>query len=358
MASNSQKIANLLKQGIEDRLYSGAQLVVSDAKRDVLSLSVGNTRYPQGRGELGSQPVHVTSDTLFDIASVTKPLSTATLMMCAVEEGRFSLDQKLISVSGIQFPSWLLANTVGDLLSHQTALPAWVDFHGTIPRMEDHEGASRYFELVCKRLSPRSDGKTWCYSDLGYILLGLMLERAYDKSLMALFSERVSIPLGLGGKLLYCPLHSVSCADIAATCQYMGAYVQGHPDDANARAMTHVAGHAGLFATAEAISSYVRAMLSKNFVCQPETVRRFIEYRSPNTPFALGWDRPTSEDSLSGRRPGENVIGHLGFTGCSVWIDLDTKRSVTLLTNRTHANSDPGSLAPLRREIYRRCWEL
>lgn len=354
----SRDIAELLNQGVEDKLYSGAQLVVSDAKRDILSLCAGSTRFPLERGELGCNAVNVTSDTLFDIASITKPLATAGLMMCAVAEKKFALDQKLISIPELQFPSWSLANTISDLLSHQTDLPAWVDFHGTIPRVEDHETASRFFELECKRLQPRADDKTWCYSDVGYILLGLMLERSYHMTLAELFEQKIARPLGLSLQMLYSPLHWVMRQQIAATCHYMGAYIQGHPDDANARALTHVAGHAGLFATAGAVAAYVRAMLSKSFVCDSDIVNTFITYKSERSPFALGWDRPTSEDSLSGRRPGENVIGHLGFTGCSVWVDLDTKRSVTLLTNRTHANSEPGSIATLRREIYRMCWEL
>ena len=358
MTKFKREITDLLNQGIDARLFSGAQLVVSDDKHDILSLCAGNTRFPIARNELGCVPLAITPDTIFDIASITKPLATAGLMMCAVAERKFALDQKLISVPDLQFPSWSLANTLVDLLSHQTDLPAWVDFHGAIPRVEDHDTASRFFELECKRLQPRTDGKTWCYSDVGYILLGLMLERSYHMHLSDLFAQKIARPLGLGMQMLYSPLHWVMRNQIAATCHYMGAYIQGHPDDANARALTHVAGHAGLFATAEAIAAYVRAMLSDNFVCSSEIMREFLTYKSSRTPFALGWDRPTSEDSLSGRRPGENVIGHLGFTGCSVWIDLDTKRSVTLLTNRAHENDDPGSIASLRREIYRMCWEL
>ncbi|MBQ9242365.1 MAG: serine hydrolase [Proteobacteria bacterium] len=118
MTKFKREITDLLNQGIDARLFSGAQLVVSDDKHDILSLCAGNTRFPIARNELGCVPLAITPDTIFDIASITKPLATAGLMMCAVAERKFALDQKLISVPDLQFPSWSLANTLVDLLSH------------------------------------------------------------------------------------------------------------------------------------------------------------------------------------------------------------------------------------------------
>ena len=352
------RLNDILSQGIENKLFSAAQLVVSDPRSTLVSLAIGKTRTQKFKNDCNAVSYQITPRTLFDVASLTKPLATASLMMKAVEEKVFNIHQKLVSVDGMVFPPYLLSCTFANLLSHQTDLVAWTDFHGELPRRDDHQNALRHVMQQIAQTPPREDGKTWCYSDLGYILLGMMLEMAYGTDLGRLFNQKIARPLGLERDMMYVPLEHVNRADIVATCPYDGAYIQGHPDDANARAMTHIAGHAGLFANAEAIAAFVRALLSKNFPVIPEIIDTFITYTDPKTPYALGWDRPTSDDSLSGRKKGDHVIGHLGFTGCSVWIDLDTQRSITLLTNRTHLNQTPQSIAQLRRDIYKICWEL
>lgn len=355
---NDSLFRDLLLSGIDNHLYSCAQLVISDKSSDILKICVGKTRSRCAKNDSLCRERTITSSTLFDVASLTKPLATTALVMKSIGDGKLSLKQKLISWNRLPLPSWCLSSSVEELLSHQTELPAWFDFHGQIPRRDDHEIAKSAFALACQSLSPREDGTTWCYSDIGFILLGFMLESVYASTLDALFRTKIAAPLGLDSEMMYCPLHRLERADIPATCPYMDAYIQGHPDDANARALTHMAGHAGLFASAQAISAYVRKLLARDFPCSSGLIDQFLTYRSSRTPFALGWDRPTSADSLSGRKPGENVIGHLGFTGCSVWIDLDTRRSVTFLTNRTHVNDVPQSLAELRREIHRQAWKL
>ena len=352
------KVRDILLKGIAEGLYSGAQLVVSEVDQTTLSLAVGTTRLRNTPNDLSCSASSVTPHTLFDLASLTKPIATSTLMMLAYDDGIYSPEQKLIAINGMQFPAVVLGKKVGDLLSHQTPLPAVFDLHGAVPRCEDHFSATHYAQLDTLSITPRKDGETWCYSDVGYILLGMMIENAYGASLDKVFSTRITSKLGLQTSLLYNPLHWIPRATIAATSLYCGAYLQGHPDDANARALTHMAGHAGLFGSAEAVAAFVRAMLSGHFPIRRSTVVKFLTYRSPNTPFCLGWDRPTSDDSLSARKQTDNVIGHLGFTGCSVWIDMNTLRSVTLLTNRVHLQDNPKAINDLRREVYRLCWAM
>lgn len=351
------QILDVLSAGL-GKVYSAAQIVVGTRNQILFSEAIGQTHLYGDYQKCCTKPSRVTPRSLFDIASVTKPLSTAALIMCAVDDGRLSIDQKLVSLNWLTVPPWLLGNTIGDLLSHQTELPAWKDLHGNAPRLEDHERACEYFEREIQNLLPREDGSTWCYSDFGYILLGILLERIYKKPLDILFLERIARPLGLSQEMMYRPLHRTSQKSIVATALHAGVPLQGHPDDANTRALTHMAGHAGLFATAESISLYIQKLLTGKFPCSSKVIYPFLTYRSERTPFALGWDRPTSLDSLSGRKPGENVIGHLGFTGCSVWIDLENHSHVTLLTNRTHVNPDPKSLSNIRREVHKLSWSL
>lgn len=356
--SDLSRLSELLNKGIEKNIFSGAQLWVSDPDKIIVQMCAGTTRSSSSSTSYYQPSLKIDENTLFDIASLTKPLSTASLVMKAVDENMIQLDQKLVSISGVQFPLWCLGDTIEQLLSHRTMLPAWADFHHSMPRLEERRQTIQHFERVIMLMEPRDDNNSWCYSDLGYMLLGFILESIYQTTQEELFVHKISRPLGLDHDMCYRPLHQCSQKMIAATCPYAGSFIQGHPDDANARALAHIAGHAGLFASAKAVDTYVRALISHHFVCKPETIDRFLNYRHIETPFALGWDRPTSENSLSGRKPGDPVIGHLGFTGCSVWVDMETGRIVTFLTNRTHCNSEPSTLGPLRRKLHAICWGL
>ncbi|MBO5754310.1 MAG: beta-lactamase family protein [Proteobacteria bacterium] len=353
------QITQLIEYGIQHKLYSAAQIVVSNSSQILFSYATGQTHTLNKKQHcFCTTPEKISTHSLFDIASITKPLATAALMMCAIDDELLHIDQKLVSLQNLSVPPWLLGNTIGDLLSHQTELPAWEDWHGELPRLEEHEHACEYFERQIQRLSPRDDGKSWCYSDFGYILLGILLERTYQKPLDELFRLKIAKPLGLDKKIMYRPLHHVPQKSIVATAMYKNMPLQGHPDDANTRALTHMAGHAGLFASAETIATYLSALLNGHFPCKPKTIETFLNYRSTQTPFALGWDRPTSSDSLSGRTPQDNVIGHLGFTGCSAWIDLDKQSHVVFLTNRTHVNNEPKSLGETRRAVHKLAWSM
>ncbi len=346
----------MLETGIKRSFFSAAQLLVSDPSGVRIDVALGTTLSPSLQNAY-QRAAAVTHETLFDVASLTKPLATAGLTMIAADAGLLSTDQKLLSFGGVLFPPWLLGSTVGDLLSHHTMLAAWEDLSQYVPIAEKRKVSLRaIIEQGLYRAEPRSDGKTHCYSDLGYILLGFLLERLFGDSLPNLFDRRIAEKLGLTRTMTFFPLHKTAMKDIVATCKLNGHYIQGHPDDANARLLTHCAGHAGLFAAARAVDAYMRSLFDGSFPCSRRTIDAFTRYRNSETPYALGWDRPTADDSLSGAPVGAPVIGHLGFTGCSVWFDLEKLRCVTLLTNRTHTCGDRNALNEIRRNVCRLCW--
>lgn len=355
----SQALEQSLLSGLEKGLYSAVQCVVSDAYDARLSLAFGHTRDPEAHKHLYLEaPQAIDVHSLFDIASLTKALSTSALVLCAVSEGKLRLDQKLIHLSGLELPSHLLALTLSDLLSHRTQLEAWRDFRAPDGQFEARQNARRRILSDCYHAPARTDVAKACYSDLGYILLGFILEEIYGKSQDALFLEKIAKPLGLETSMMYCPLHHVDARRLVSTKWHEGYALTGHPDDDNCRSLSHVAGHAGLFASGLAVAKYLRRLLSSDFICSPELVMSFLRHRAPGSHYALGWDRPNGERSLSGRLAGEAVVGHLGYTGCSMWLDLDTRASVVLLTNRSHMNDEPSSIGELRRELHRLAWAL
>jgi len=352
-------LSNLLKTSIADNLFTGAQLVVQQKSNTLVQLAEGKTKQAPNNTSCIYCPVaDVTNETLFDVASLTKPLVTTSLVMHAVDHNKLSINQKIVRLLPDSLPCWLLECTVADLLTHSTPLQAWLDLHTSQADAIDHANATKNVIQQIALSEPRTNTNQCCYSDLGFIILGYIVELLYNESLDVLFKNFIAKPLGLEKLLTYYPLHNIEQKNCAATHLYLGNPLQGHPDDDNARSMNHVAGHAGLFATATSIASFCNSLLNGKFPASKSTISKFINYIAPHSTYALGWDRPTSETSLSSRLPGEHVIGHLGYTGCSVWIDLESQRSVTLLTNRSHVNNEPSSIAAVRREIHKLAWEL
>lgn len=345
----------LLRDAIEQSQCSAAQFVVSDPNGIRADIALGTTMALKNKNPFQSS-LPIDHSTLFDIASLTKPLATAGLIMQAVDSGLLDLGVKLVNFDSGGIPTWLLGSTIADLLSHRTLLQAWLDLSASKPGMSRFHAGRMPFESAIYHSEPRSDGATYCYSDLGYILLGFLLEDIYGQSLVKLFANNIASALDLQAEMMYCPLHKIEKKKIVATCAIGRQFAQGHPDDSNARVLSHYAGHAGLFASARAVDAYVRALFDGSFPCSDKVVGDFVSYRHSDTPFALGWDRPTGENSLSGAKASDPVIGHLGFTGCSVWFNLESKRCVTLLTNRTHLSDSAAGINALRRKLYRLCW--
>lgn len=354
-----QKLHALLSQGISANLFTAAQCVIALPRSKRLSIALGKTRLPRFVSRAQCPVLDVTEHTLFDLASLTKPLATAALIMKAFEESVLQPNQKLISIAQGVFPSWLLSHTIEDLLTHSTPLNAWADFNHPSITPDTHEHAIKHALAYIHTMQPRQNTDECCYSDLGYILLGFILEQLYQTPLNKLFNEKIARPLKLYGKMMYTPLAYVDDKDCVATHPlFPKTALQGHPDDDNARAFVHVAGHAGLFSSASAVADYADALLNHRFPVSPKIIQYFTTYQAKHSTYALGWDRPTSANSLSGRLPGDPVIGHLGYTGCSLWMDLQTKRHITLLTNRSHTNTNPSSIAELRQEIHKIAWKL
>ncbi len=269
--------------------------------------------------------------TLFDIASLTKPLSTATLAMMAIEEGALALDDR-------PRPDV----TVEQLLTHSSGLPAW-------KRLGDSR--AEVLRAVAAEPLESPPGAVARYSDLGFILLGAAVEHALGEPLDAAFGRRIAQPLGVG--TAFGPRDPAACAPTEGE-------LRGIVHDENARALGGVAGHAGLFSTARDVSRIVHALVaawhgvrstSTPRLLSPARVRQqWTPSGVPGSTWCLGWDRPAATGSSAGERWPKDGIGHLGFTGCSVWIDPAQARWVVLLSNRVHptrANEEIKQLRPV-----------
>ena len=270
-------------------------------------------------------------DTIFDLASLTKVLATTTVAMAAVDNRRLALDD-LVSR---RLPEWRGQDrqtvTVSDLLAHASGLTAHLPF------FRDHRGRAEFEHAICTlplEYAPRSRS---VYSDLGFILLGFLLEDAGGASLQDQFDQLVADHRW--GELGFRP--DFTLRDRIAPTEvdpWRGRLLVGEVDDENTWALNGIAGHAGLFGTAPAVGRFAQTILQQSRggtpLAEPQTFLRFSTRTTvPGSSRALGWDTmlPTSS---CGTRMSASAIGHTGFTGTSLWIDTEADLYVVLLTNR------------------------
>lgn len=313
-----------------------------------------------------------TLDTIYDLASLTKPLATVTAVLCLAAEGRLRLNDSVETTLAELRGTDVGGVAVMHLLSHSAGLPWWRPFYEriaeqdrTVPGFMGSERAKAFVlaEIGCERLeSP--PGTRSVYSDLGFLLLGMIVERLTGQSPPAYCRGRVYDPIG-ASPLFYFQRDGspswgmVSRDRVAPTEQdpWRGRLLWGEVHDENAYALGGITGHSGLFGTAQAVAAVSGAWLSayhgRPSPLPSDWVRRFVtrQQQIPGTSWALGWDTPSAPSS-SGSKFSPTSFGHLGFTGTSLWIDPERELEVVLLTNRVHPTRDNQALRQLRPAIH------
>jgi CubicO group peptidase (beta-lactamase class C family) len=311
-------------------------------------------------------------DTLFDIASLTKVVATTSLVLFAHHEGLCCLDDCLQRFYPNLVDTAMGAVSIRQLLTHSSGLAAWQPLYQMLlpagpTRCDPSEARrrrQRAAELILQSAMVYPAGSRVLYSDLGFIVLTDILESQYRQSLDALFLRHVARPLGLH-RAAYRPLGGMSAlspcsAAYAATevCAWRQGLLSGEVHDENAWAMGGVAGHAGLFATAEDLCRFAWAFWETSVGRRdwlPAALARQSMQRQTQpsgSTRALGWDTPTAGKSSAGDLFSSRSIGHLGFTGCSLWFDPERQIAVALCTNRVHPTRDAVGIATLRPAVH------
>jgi CubicO group peptidase (beta-lactamase class C family) len=312
--------------------------------------------------------------TLFDIASLTKVVATTSLLLVAHHDGVCSLDDSVQRFYPHLANTVFGAITLRQLLAHSSGLEAWCPLYQELlpAGPQQHAGATgrarrrQAVTRILQRPLTAVPGSRTLYSDLGFMVLADILETQYQQSLETLFRQRVADPLGLDA-MAYRPLGSPAplpqCPDAyAATeaCPWRGRVLVGEVHDENAWAMGGVAGHAGLFATAETLWRFAHALL-ETAAGRGHWLPAALVQESwqplpgpPGSTRALGWDTPTPGRSAAGEYFSRRSVGHLGFTGCSLWIDLEHQVTVVLCTNRVHPTRQATGITGLRPALHNR----
>jgi len=399
--NDREKIAEVLNGGLEDNVFPGAVGLVALRGRTISCERAGFRSFIP-------ELLSMARDTIFDLASLTKPLATTLAMMKLVTEGKIFLDQ---SVGGM-IPGANLGDkrelTPRLLLSHSAGLVDWKPFY---EKLMDHPLENRK-KLVRRWIIEEpfayEPGKGNVYSDLGFMLLEWVIEEKTGETLPAYVHEHFYGPLGLkrtffrgtsektnpprppftkggsekdrGGerasldsrspitnfgdelrgndKFVYAGKgREHAKEEFAATedCPWRKRVLQGEVHDDNAWSLGGYSGHAGLFSTAEEV--YVIAdMLREHFFgvrrdfFEPETVKEFFRRQDivEGSDWALGWDTRALEGSSAGKHFSRVSVGHTGFTGTSIWMDLEKDVIAILLTNRVHPKRDNDKIKQFR----------
>ena len=314
----------------------------------------------KGLAVVRPERIPMTRETIFDLASLTKPIATTTAIMLLVSEGALQLDDPVAKV----LPSFADRDkaevTLRHLLTHSSGLKPWRGFHEPLMRKERKTGErligtpeSREWILdrVLRSGLVHEPGEAAVYGDLDFIALGAVVEAVSHQPLDEFCRQRIFAPLGLENTR-FLPVPEPGAEDgvaalrrrVAATekCPWRSRILWAEVHDPNASAMGGVAGHAGLFAPVDDVMRFGETVLDvwhgRSDALPRETLRLFTERQGipADSDWALGWDTPTAGSSSSGQYFSPHSIGHLGFTGTSLWIDLEQEMIVVMLTNRIH----------------------
>ena len=315
-------------------------------------------------------------ETIFDIASLTKPLATTTAIALLVNDGEIALDDPVAKVLPVFAQGDKELVTFRHLLTHSAGLKPWRGFHELLREREKKSfdllvqtpvGREWILDRVLRSGLVHELGEAAVYGDLDFITLGAAVEAISGKRLDVFCQERIFEPLGLEDTF-FLPLREDGSAAqpddtlkrrIAATenCPWRNRILWGEVHDPNASAMGGVAGHAGLFSTADDLMKFGQAWLDvwhgRSDVLPQEQVKAFSARQDipEGSDWALGWDTPTEGGSSSGTHFSPQSVGHLGFTGTSLWIDLEQEAVVVMLTSRHHL-IEKRSKFGLRAEVY------
>lgn len=361
MGTRNEQLSALLQQHIDAGQFPSAVYLVADHDRVV---------YADALGHSVVEPYRVANkfDTIYDLASLTKPLITALLCSRRIELGELTLDS---SVSHY-LPEFDRTDkqmiTIRELLTHTSGLPAWRPLYALTEDQPDRAaGAIASLDLEYK------PGTRVVYSDLGFIALGILLERITGHRLADMAKQEIFEPLNLQ-QTFFNP--EIALQTGIAACETGNAYevdmckqtgapvyansrqrlIWGEVHDGNAYFLGGAAGHAGLFSTASETFLLAQQFLGDSTkLLRPESCDMFRVNMTAGLEEArsIGWQLAATKDSTAGTDLPPDSFGHNGFTGTSLWIDPSHQRIFILLTNRTHAHTLPfANINAVRREFH------
>ncbi len=336
-------IAALVEKAIDAGKTPGAVVLIGNDHRVVYRRAFGSR-------SLQPEKTPMTTDTLFDIASLTKVVATTTATMQLVEKGRLSLDDRVVKYWPAFGKNGKASITIRQLLTHYSGLrpdldqyPPWSGYQAALKKIIDEKPAN-------------PPGSAFIYSDINFAILGHLVGRLTGRPLDQYCQAQIFAPLGMKDTF-FNPSHHV-LHRIAPTEYRDGQWLCGKVHDPTAFGMGGVCGHAGLFSTADDLALFAEMLLGQGkngdrFILLPKTIDQMTAPQSPpgkKRLYGLGWDIDPAFIDLGGMATTNRSYDHLGYTGTGIWIDPSTRTFIILLTNRVHPDGR-GDVKALRRDV-------
>ena len=376
MAKPSQIVSTYLQSEIQRGSFPGAQYAIGEDQvivaEDALGLAV-----------VEPERIPTSLDTIYDLASLTKPLVTALLTVRFSERGLLDLDAPVARYLDEFNGAGMRGITLLELLTHTSGLPNWRPLYLEAQTREGIPAAIA--RILLEQDTP--DSPDVIYSDLNYALLGFILERVSSEGLDRLAEREIFSPLSLKRTAFNPPgnwLREIAateqgqdfeCANAAATARtsiaashhqtvspengsqvshrWRQGVIRGEVHDGNANFMGGVAGHAGLFSTAREVFRIANQCLAGSELLKPESLHLFHDNLTSNcsTSRSIAWILAETPDCSAGFALPRTAFGHNGFTGTSIWVDPGKRRVFVLLTNRVHPRVEPIDMRDIRRQF-------
>lgn len=342
-AQSFEAVDDIVQSGITRGVYPGAVVVVGRADRVLLARGYGRFTWQS------DSPVPDPDSTLWDIASLTKVVATASSIMVLVDEGRLDLDAPVVRYLPRFQGDRKDQVTVRMLLNHTSGMRSYVQF---FKLAEDRDQA---IDLLYQEPLQRAPGTKAVYSDLNAMLLGLVVEYVSREQLDQFALREVFLPVSMDNTRYVLPRSQRELA--APTGRWRGHPVGGVVNDQNAVILGGVAGHAGVFSTGTDMARYAMWWLKRGYgaagpVVGPATMEAFLSRTPSSGSRLLGWDTRDPEyppPSVFGELLSPSAYGHTGWTGTELWIDPERDLFLVFLTNRSYAPKVSHSISALRR---------
>jgi CubicO group peptidase (beta-lactamase class C family) len=324
------EVDKLMESAVTDSVFPGAVLLFGKDNQVIYTKAFGNFTYDKN-----STKISTTS--IFDLASVSKVVSTTSAAMILVGEDKLHLDDPVIKYLPEFNNNGKDKVTIRNLLLHNSGLAAFKKYY------DEYSTGDEVINDIMNDSLNNIPGEKFVYSDLGMITLQKVIERITNETLDKFIKENLFDPLEMN-RTFYNPSNEIikDCVPTELDDFWRMRLLQGEVHDERAYMLNGVAGHAGLFSTAVDLSKFVIMLMNNGFVNNKQIIKSDIigewtKQQSEQSSRGLGWDTKSIEGySSAGSKFSKTAFGHTGYTGTSIWIDKDSGLFVILLSNRVH----------------------
>lgn len=335
----------VINKAIEDKSFPGAVVLVWKEGQTIFEKAYGNFTY-----DLTSPKVK--TNTIYDLASLTKVVATTTAAMICYDRNLISLDDRVTKFIPEFGENGKENITIKNLMIHNSGLPAWKKFYGRDLKYDDVIN-----EIYSSQLEYKPGEKT-VYSDLGIITLGKIIEKVTGMTLDIFCRDEIFFPLKMNSTF-FNPNDSLKifCAPTETDNYWRMKTLQGEVHDETSAMLNGVAGHAGLFSTADDLAKLMSVLINKGKFEQKQfikqsTIELFTKRYSAESTRAIGWDTKSDSGSSAGKYFSKNSFGHTGYTGTSIWADPERNLFVVFLTNRVYPTRENTKIQKIRPQLH------